>query len=86
MDIITVIKKFIETEIMFGDVGVEITDNTPLIEQNILDSLAIMKLLLFIEEKYSIHIGDEELIPEHFESPKAIASLLETKINNLMVK
>ena len=83
MDILDVIKKFIETEIMFDGNGAEVSDDTLLIEESIIDSLGIMKLLLFIEENYSIRIGDEELVPENFETPSAIASLLRTKIDSL---
>ena len=86
MDILAVIKKFIETEIVYDGDGFEVSDDTLLIEENIIDSLGIMKLLLFIEEKYSIHIGDDELVPENFETPSAIAKLLEKKINTLAVK
>jgi acyl carrier protein len=86
MDVLAVIKKFIKKEIMFDGHGFEILDDTPLIEKNIIDSLGIMKLLMFIEEKYSINIGDEELIPENFETPNSIANLLRKKIDTAVVK
>ena len=43
--------------------------------------MGIMKLLTFIEENYHLEISDEELLPENFESLKAICEMVESKIN-----
>lgn len=47
-----------------------------LIELGIIDSLGIQKLINFLEESYSVEIGDDELVPENFETVKAIASFM----------
>lgn len=47
-----------------------------LIELGIIDSLGIQKLINFLEENYSVEIGDDELVPENFETVNAIASYM----------
>ena len=58
--------------------SLSLTDN--LINTGILDSLGIMKLILFLEEKFSVKITDEDLIPENFESIRTINFLVEKKM------
>ena len=52
-----------------------------LIESGVIDSLGILKLLEFLESKFSIHIADEELIPENFQSIESIESFISRKKN-----
>jgi acyl carrier protein len=51
-----------------------------LIESGIVDSLGIMKLLQYLEDEFSIRIGDDELRPENFETLGRIVSLVEQKL------
>ena len=57
--------------------GVEITENTKLIEQPILDSFAIINLVANLEDEYDVAISAKDIVPENFESPKAIFSMIE---------
>lgn len=50
-----------------------------LIEAGIVDSLGIMKLLMFLENHASISVSDEDLTPENFESVDAILLLIGRK-------
>lgn len=55
-------------------------EDAPLIESGIVDSLGIMKLLQYLEDEFSIRIGDDELRPENFETLGRIVSLVEQKL------
>ena len=57
--------------------GAEITENTKLIEQHILDSFAIINLVANLEDEYDVAISAKDIVPENFESPKAIFSMIE---------
>ena len=73
------IKEFILLELI-NDPNIEnLEDRDPLIETGIIDSLGIMKLLAFLEETFSIHIPDREIIPENFESIEAISLLVQNE-------
>jgi acyl carrier protein len=48
-----------------------------LIEKGLLDSLSILKTVTFCEEEFGVVIPDEDVLPDHFESVRAIARLVE---------
>lgn len=73
------IRKFIQREIIKDGNFKDLTDTDSLIESEIIDSLGIQVLLAYLEETYCIHIEDEELIPENFETVEAIAALIAAK-------
>jgi acyl carrier protein len=52
-----------------------ITPETDLIDGGILDSLALLELVSFLEEKFHITLPVEEFIPENFRTATAIAAL-----------
>jgi acyl carrier protein len=49
------------------------------LETGLLDSLGILDLVHFLEEEFSIHVSDEELSPENFESLSAVVSFVDGK-------
>jgi acyl carrier protein len=54
-------------------------DTDPLIDSGIIDSLGIMKLIGFLEDKMAIQITDEELTPENFSTIESISGLVQKK-------
>lgn len=72
------IRQFIATEIC-GDGCQSIGDQDQLIEDGIIDSMGIMVLLGFLEEKFAVTIEGDELLPENFATLNAISSLVEKK-------
>ncbi len=48
-----------------------------LLAGRILDSLGLQQLVTFIEAEYGLAIGDDDLLPENFESIRTIAALVE---------
>lgn len=49
---------------------------TPLLEWNVLDSLSMMSLIAFIEERWGIAIPDEYVLPENFQDIRSISRLV----------
>jgi acyl carrier protein len=47
-----------------------------LLEQGIIDSMGIMSLISFMEEKFAIIIEEQEIVPEHFQTVSAMASFV----------
>ena len=44
-----------------------------------LDSTDVLRLVVFVEDRYGITIADDELIPENFATVRALAALLSSK-------
>ena len=72
------VRRFIKDELNW-DGGGELTDDFPLIERQVLDSLGIFQLVSFLEEEFGIEVLDEELIPENFGTIEGIARLVSAK-------
>jgi acyl carrier protein len=75
------IREFIITQIaaQAGSAGLEY--NQSLFQAGILDSMSILKLVSFIETEFHLEIGDEELVPENFETISDISRMIEKKQN-----
>jgi methoxymalonate biosynthesis acyl carrier protein len=71
--------EFIKTDLARGKITGNLAATDDLIESEILDSLGIMKLILFLENTYAVKISDEDLTLENFSSIMSINSLLERK-------
>jgi acyl carrier protein len=71
--------EFIKNQLVMGKTMKNIGKGDDLIESGIIDSLGILKLLAFLESMFSIHIDDEELIPENFSSIESIDSFIRKK-------
>ena len=56
--------------------GVDYNTCDTLIDDNILDSLAIISLVAEIEEKFDIQIPTVEIIPANFNSAQALWNLI----------
>ncbi|NIV36944.1 MAG: acyl carrier protein [Anaerolineae bacterium] len=78
-DIKAQIKTFILKEFLPGQDEAELTETTPLISGNILDSLATLKLVSFLEEQFKIEIEAYEADVDHFETIEKIAALVVSK-------
>ena len=65
-------------EILEGiEPGVDYKNCTTLIDENYLDSLAIISLVAEIEEEFDVQIPTVEIIPANFNSVKALWNLIE---------
>jgi acyl carrier protein len=71
------IRDFIANEILHGSMSTPLGDDDPLVESGIIDSLGVMTMLGFLEEKFSIQIPGEDLTPENFDSISALTALVE---------
>ena len=74
------IRQFITSELISNDNGKKLEDATPLLESGIIDSLGMMKLVVFLENKFSIQVTDQELQPENFKNLDALSLMVEGKI------
>jgi acyl carrier protein len=75
-----VVRAFLRTELWQGEESeFQIGADQSLIATGILDSLALLKLILFLEERFAIKIADGEVTPAHFETIDRITEYLEAK-------
>ena len=73
------VKDFILSEFLPGEDPAALTDATPLITGGILDSLATIKLVAFLEERFNIVLKAHETDVEHMDTLADIARLVASK-------
>jgi acyl carrier protein len=73
------LKEYILSEFLPGEDPDELKDDTPLITGGVLDSIATLKLVLFIEERFGVTFEPHEVDPEHMDTATAIVRLVCSK-------
>jgi acyl carrier protein len=73
------IRRFISEELSSNGQSETLTDDYPLLERQVLDSLGMFQLVSYLETEYGIEIADEELVPANFGTIGDVARLVETK-------
>ena len=73
------IKKYIVTEFLNGEDPHAITESTPLVTSRILDSMAILRLVLFLELEFSVSMNPQEIVAENLDTINKMAKLVHSK-------
>ncbi len=78
-DVEQTVKAYILAEFLAGEDPAQLTATTPLISTGILDSLATLKLVAFLEQEFSIAIGAHAADTENLDTIDRIAKLVASK-------
>jgi acyl carrier protein len=79
-DVVNTIRDHIREEFLQADPGFELTDDLNLIDAEVIDSLGIMLLVDYLQERFDVPIGAEEVTIDNFETIDAITVLVEGKL------
>ncbi len=74
-----IIRNHIAKNILFNDKGYPYSDDASFVEEGIIDSMNVMEMILFVEEKFGIAVADEEIIPDNFNSVRRMAEYIRRK-------
>lgn len=74
------LKAFVLEEFLHGEDPGQLADSTPLITGGIVDSMATIKLVSFIEERYKIALQPDEMDVTHLNTIASIVRLLQAKL------
>ena len=77
--VLGIIKDFILNEFLEGEDPSELTDTTELVTTGILDSLATLKLITYIEEQFEVEVEADEADESHLNTLADIVSLVQSK-------
>jgi acyl carrier protein len=75
------VKDFILSRLLVGKDRDPLASNESLIESGVLDSLGIIRLIQFLEDRFSFSIEDEEIVPENFESIEIISRFIQRTVS-----
>ena len=74
------VKEYILREFLPGEYPEILTNDTPLITGGILDSIKIMRLVVFLEETHGVEFEPHEATAEHIDTLESIVRFVQTKI------
>lgn len=73
------IRAFIIENFLFGDTSYALEDDASLIENSLIDSTGVLELVLFLEQRFGISVGDAEIVPANLDSVTAMARFIDSK-------
>jgi acyl carrier protein len=75
----SVINDYISREIVQDPALLPLSNETSLLEGGILDSLSLLRLVVFLEERFQIAVGEADLLPENFDTVNTICTYLRAR-------
>lgn len=73
------IKDFIQEEFLYDKPEIKITDDFNIIEQGILDSMDIFRLIEFIEQEVDVSFEPEDMVQTNFQTINDMISFISKK-------
>ena len=61
---------------------IAIKEDTNLIEENIIDSVDVIEIVVYLEKHFSISIEPQKIEPRYFESISALSNLVDHYLND----
>lgn len=74
------IRQFVITNFLFGHDDGTLIDSRSFLEGGVIDSTGVLELVAFLEQRFSISIGDRELLPENLDSVDNAARFVARKL------
>jgi acyl carrier protein len=74
------VRDFLIEEAQWEGPRAELTDELPLIESHVIDSMLLLRLVAWLESEYGITIADGEVVPSNFGSIARISQLVAAKL------
>jgi acyl carrier protein len=58
----------------------DLADDASLLDTGTMDSTGVLELIVFLEKRWGITVGDREIHPDYFDSIRRITAFVERKI------
>lgn len=82
MNTLDMLEKYLLTEVLADHGKKSLDPNEDLLEQGIIDSLGIVKLVLFLEESFGIQVDDQDITPENFQCLSSMVKYVERQLQD----
>jgi acyl carrier protein len=74
-----IINDYISRELVQDASLLPLGNATSLLETGILDSLSLLRLVVFVQERFGVTVDDVDLVPENFDTVDAICAYLHSR-------
>ena len=73
------VRQFVIDNFLFGEGEAQLSNDDSFLEKGLVDSMGILTLVAFVQDKYAVTVPDEDLVPENWDSVKRIARFVQGK-------
>jgi acyl carrier protein len=73
------VRELIANNVKWSGSRSQLTDDYNLIDNHVLDSLDMLKVVSLLEEEFDFEVDDSELLPSNFGTIKQIAAFVDAK-------
>jgi acyl carrier protein len=80
MNVMEELEKFVVNELAVEQDKKSITPDEDLLMQGVIDSMGVLKLSSFIEEKFGIKVTDIDMVPENFQNLEKLTEFISSKM------
>jgi acyl carrier protein len=78
------IRDFVISNFLFGD-ATPLDDGASFLDAGIVDSAGILELVSFLEERYGIRVGNDEMLPDNLDSVNRVDAFLRKKLTDCAI-
>jgi acyl carrier protein len=73
------IRSFVEEQFLFYRPESRLTDDESLLHGGVIDSVGVLSLIQFLEDRFGIAIDDDEVVPENLDSIARLTTFVTKK-------
>ena len=74
------VREFIADNFVMGEDADEIERDESLTQSGVLDSMGVLELIMFIEERFGVKVPDEDTLPENLDSVGRISDYVRGRL------
>ena len=80
MNVIETVRDYLGTELRIAQAG-DLDPELPLVQRGVIDSIELMQIVLFLENRYKITIDETEVLPSNLRSLSTIQDFVSAKMS-----
>ncbi len=73
------IKDFLARNLLYSADGFPYADDASLLREGIIDSLGVVELVEFVQNRFGVKVDQQDVVPENFDSVAKIAAYVSRK-------
>jgi len=73
------IRTYIANNILFSGDDYPYPDELSFLDQGIVDSMNVLELVSFVEDRFGVQVNDREIVPDNFDSVQNLAAYVRRK-------
>lgn len=75
----SIVNDYISREIVQDPAVLPLSNDASLLKGGILDSLSLLRLVVFLQDRFQLTVDETDLLPENFDSVDAICAYLRAR-------